>query len=172
MVNGNDYSRPYERNPKYDGNSVLGVVARDDVLFTRDMPNQSEINATLLSSRGRVGIDGFAIDSAGEPTKNYTYGMTSAERQKEYDYNRTSYRTRRFRKESMRRIGGLISNDRILETYIRPRSDGTAYVDSGFKRGVMKFDYNLLFNPPPNFVQVPRPVVTSVAPIYFMRNQD
>jgi hypothetical protein len=29
-----------------------------------------------------------------------------------------------------------------------------------------------MFNPPPNFVEVPRPVVTSVAPIYFMRNFD
>ena len=40
------------------------------------------------------------------------------------------------------------------------------------KRGSMRFDFNLMFNPPPNFVEVPRPVVTSVAPIYFVRNEN
>jgi hypothetical protein len=69
-------------------------------------------------------------------------------------------------------VGGIISNDRILETYIRKRSDGTAYVDAGFKRGRMQFDVGLIFNPPPNFVEVPRPVVTYYAPVFFMRNQD
>ncbi len=172
MLNGDDFTKPYVRNPDYDGKSVLGVIARDDVVFGRDMPQEAEINGTLLSAQGRVGIDGFAIDNNGEPTKDYLYGTTSAEQEKERAYNRTSYRTRRFRKESLRRIGGLISNERILETYIKPGQDGTAYVDSGFKRGVMKFDYNLIFNPPPNFVQVPRPVVTSVAPVYLMRNGD
>ena len=172
MLNGGDYTQPYKRNEAYEGNSVLGVIARDDVLFTSSMPNQAEVNATLLSAQGRVGIDGFAITDSGEPTKDYFYGLTAEERKKEEAYDRTSYETRRFRKDSFRRIGGLISNDRILETYIRPRSDGTSYVDAGFKRGSMRFDFNLMFNPPPNFVEVPRPVVTSVAPIYFMRNFD
>jgi hypothetical protein len=45
-------------------------------------------------------------------------------------------------------------------------------VDSGFKRGRMMFDINLLFNPPPNFIEVPRPVVTSIAPIYVVRGDD
>ena len=59
-----------------------------------------------------------------------------------------------------------------METYIRGRNDGTAYVDGGFKTGQMKFDLNLLFNPPPNFVELPRPVAVSFAPIFFVRNQD
>ncbi|MHC4163314.1 MAG: hypothetical protein ACYSUM_14390 [Planctomycetota bacterium] len=172
MLNGDDYSKPYERNVDYNGDSVLGVIARDDVLFARDMPYSSEINATLMSSTGRVGIDGFAITAAGEPTTNWTLGMTDAEKEKEKAYDRTSYKTRRFVKDSLRRIGGLISNDRILETYIKPRSDGTSYVSAGFKRGQMRFDFNLMFNPPPNFVEVPRPVQISVAPIYFMRDND
>jgi hypothetical protein len=171
MLHGDDYTKPYERNSDYQGNSVLGVIARDDILFTHDMPNQAEVNATLLSTRGRVGIDGFAIDADGEPTKDYKYDMPAAERERQEAYDRVwEYRTRRFRKDSLRRIGGLISNERILETYIRPGEGGTAYVDAGFKRGVMRYDFNLLFNPPPNYVEVPRPVVTSVAPIYFMHN--
>jgi glutathione peroxidase-family protein len=172
MLNGSDYAQSYRRNADYNGDSVLGVIARDDVLFTGSMPDQAEINATLLSAQGRVGIDGFAITEAGEPTKDYYYGLTPEEQLKEEAYDATSYETRRFRKDSLRRIGGLISNDRILETYIRPRSDGTSYVDAGFKRGKMRFDFNLMFNPPPNFVEVPRPVVTSIAPVYFLREYE
>ena len=69
-------------------------------------------------------------------------------------------------------MGGIISNDRIIESYIRARSDGTSYVDSGFKRGSMKFDINLLFNPPPNFVEVPRPVLTYYAPVFFQGGDE
>ena len=72
----------------------------------------------------------------------------------------------------MRRIGGLISNDRILETYIRPDSNGNAYVHSGFKRGTMKFDINLLRNPPPSFVNIPRPVIQFFSPIFVTSNAD
>jgi len=172
MLNGDDYTRPYQRNADYDGRSVLGVIARDDIVFTRDMPAQAEINGTLLSAQGRVGIDGFAIQTDGEPTKNWTYDLSPAQQETEDAYGRTSYRTRRFRKDSLRRMGGLISNERILETYIRPGPDGTSVVDAGFRRGVMKYDTNLVFNPPPNFVEVPRPVVTSVAPVYLTRGED
>jgi hypothetical protein len=172
MLHGDKYKKEYGRNERYSGNSVLGVIARDDVLFTDDMPKKAEINATLMSAHGRVGISGFAITEEGEPTKDWTAGMTSAERELEEAYRYTKYATDRFTKDSLRRIGGLISNDRILETYIRPRDDGTSYVDAGFKRGSMRFDFNLMFNPPPNFVEVPRPVVTSVAPVYFVRNND
>jgi hypothetical protein len=172
MLNGGDYTQPHTRNPAYDGNSVLGIIARDDILFTWYLPDATELNATLLSALGRVGIDGFAMDENGEPTKNYLYGLTAEEREKEQAYNYSPYKTRRFTKASLRRIGGIISNDRILETYIRARDDGTAYVDAGFKRGSMRYDFNLLFNPPPNFVEIPRPVQISVAPVYLMRDGD
>jgi hypothetical protein len=172
MLNGGDYTKPYVRNEDYDGKSVLGVVARDDVLLTAGLPTQAEINATLLSATGRVGIDGFQISEAGEPVKDWRYGLTSAEIEKEDAYRYTGTSNDTFRYESLRRIGGIISNDRILETYVKPRSDGTSYVDSGFKRGTMRYDFNLMFNPPPNFVEVPRPVAISIAPVYFVRGQD
>ena len=167
MLHGDDYTRPYERNPDYDGNSVLGVIARGDVLFTRGMPQQAELNATLMSADGRVGIDGFRITAEGEPDKGYLTGLSNEEQERERAYNRTSDETRRFRRESLRRIGSLISNDRILETYMR-RRHGTSTVDSGFKRGSIRFDVNLLFDPPPNFAEMPRPV-THYAPA-FMRD--
>jgi hypothetical protein len=172
MTNGSDYTQPYQRNESYSGNSVLGVIARDDIVFTQSMPSSAEVNATLMSAFGRVGIDGFAIDESGTPVKDHYYGLSAEERKKEQAYDLTAYKTRTFTKDSLRRLGGIISNDRILETYIRPRSDGTSYVDSGFKRGNMRYDYNLLFNPPPNFVEVPRPVVASIVPIYFVRGEE
>jgi hypothetical protein len=169
MNNGGDYTKPYQRNDQYKGNSVLGIIARDDVLFTNGMPAQAEVNATLLSAMGRVGIDGFRIDTNGEPIKDVYYGLTPEQREREEAYNQTAYKASAFKKESLRRLGGIVSNDRILETYIKAKSDGTSTVDSGFKRGNMRFDYNLLFNPPPNFVNVPRPVAISIAPVYFVR---
>ncbi|MCK6458259.1 MAG: hypothetical protein L6Q95_00005 [Planctomycetes bacterium] len=172
MLNGGDYTKPYARNEAYDGKSVLGVVARDDVLMTDSLPTQAEINATLLSATGRVGIDGFQINDLGEPVKNWRYGLTAAEIETENAYRYTGTTNYTFKYESLRRIGGLISNDRILETYVLPGSGGTSYVDAGFKRGTMRYDFNLMFNPPPNFVQVPRPVAISIAPVYFIRGQD
>ncbi len=172
MINGGDYRASYGRNPDYDGMSVLGVVARTDVLLTNQMPASAEINATLMAVEGRVGISGFQIDSLGEPVQNQYYGLTGTDLTKELAYAATTYADQLYVKDSLRRIGGIISNSRILETYIKPRADGTAYVDSGFKRGRMLFDINLLFNPPPNFVEVPRPVLVNYAPIFLVRNAD
>jgi hypothetical protein len=172
MLNGGDYTKPYTRNEAYDGKSVLGVVARDDVLLTDSLPTQAEINATLLSATGRVGIDGFQIKDDGEPVKDWRYGLTAAEIEKENAYRYTGTTNYTYKYESLRRIGGIISNDRILETYVKPGSGGTSYVDAGFKRGTMRYDFNLMFNPPPNFVEVPRPVAISIAPVYFVRGQD
>jgi len=172
MLNGDQFSQPYVRNEAYDGKSVLGVIARDDVLYTYNLPQKAEINATLLSATGRVGIDGFQINETGEPVKDWRYGLTAEQIEQENAYRYTGTKNYTFKRESLRRIGGIVSNDRILETYVLPRNDGTSYVDSGFKRGTMKFDFNLLFNPPPNFVEVPRPVAISIAPVYFVRGQD
>ena len=133
------------------------------------MPQSAEINATLMSVKGRVGVEGIGIDESGNPTRDTFVGLTDPQIEREEAYNRTDYRTQRFVRDSLRRMGGIISNNRIIETYIRSRSDGTAYVDAGFKRGRMRFDVSLIFSPPPNFVEVPRPVVMYYAPIYFER---
>jgi hypothetical protein len=169
MENGSDYTKAYVRNADYDGRSTLGVIARDDVLFTHRMPSSAEVNATLMSVQGRVGVEGIGLDANGNPTRDTMAGLTDAQREIEQNYNRTSYYVKRFVRDSLRRMGGIISNERIVETYIRSRRDGTAYVNAGFKRGQMRFDLSLIFSPPPNFVQVPRPVVMYYAPLYFAR---
>jgi len=155
MQNGSDHTQPYERNPSYKGDSALGVIARGDILLTAGLPQQAEVNATLLSAEGRVGIDGICI-TAGEPDKDYLARLTEDARAVEEAYNRTTYKSMRFTRESLRRMGGIVSNDRVVETVIRPRGDGTSYVDSGFKRGSTRFDVNLACNPPPNFVRIAR----------------
>jgi hypothetical protein len=178
MLNGLDYTKPYDRNPAYTGQSVLGIISREDVLFKKELPSSAEVNATLMAVNGRVGIDGFWANPDGELSKDSASvraQLLSPERlQKEraYDYSAGIYPTRLFTKDSLRRIGGVVSNNRILETYIKTASNGTSQVDAGFKRGSMKFDINLLFNPPPNFVEVPRPVLTYFVPVMFVRNND
>jgi len=138
MLNGRDCTQPYERNPDYDGNSKLDVIARGDLLLTRGLPQRAEINATLASLEGRVGIDGFRIPEEGEPDKAYLSGLSSEARAREEAYNLTPYKTRRFRRESLRRVGALHSHGRVLETYIRARKDGTSAVDSGFESVVRR----------------------------------
>jgi hypothetical protein len=83
-----------------------------------------------------------------------------------------NYKSSPFVKDSLRRLGGMISDERIIETYIRGRQDGTAYVDVGFKRGSSRYDYNLRYNPPPNFVEIPRPLVAAFTPVFFNREDE
>jgi len=177
MLNGDDPNATYTRNPDYTGSSVLGLISKDDVVFTWNMPDNSEINATLMSVDGRVGIDGIWLDANGEPILDSNWArrkyLTEEQRALEDLYDRSgTFKTRAFVKESMRRIGGIISDNRIMETYIKARSDGTAYVAGGFKRGAMRFDFNLLYNSPPYYVDIPRPVLTSFAPVFLVRNDD
>lgn len=176
MLNGSDAALPYSRNTTYQGDSVLGVIAKDDILFTSGMPTSAEVNATLMSVEGRVGSDAILLDTAGNPVQdtasNRTKYLTPEQIVIEGLYDKTNWKTKTFVKESLRRIGGIISNDRIVETFIKAAKDGTASVAAGFKRGAMRFDFNLLHNPPPNFVEVPRPVLAYFAPVFLVRSND
>jgi hypothetical protein len=176
MLNGGDPTAPYARNTEYSGDSVLGVIAKDDILFTWTMPDKAELNATLLSVEGRVGTDRILLDSNGDPvsytTSNRKKYMTEEEIALEDLYDKGSFKSKSFVKDSLRRIGGIISNDRIIETFIKQAKDGTATVSAGFKRGSMRFDFNLLHNPPPYFVEVPRPVLSYFAPVFLVRNNE
>ena len=177
MVNGSDYTETYARNPKYEGHSVLGIIAHDDIRFTHTMPGNAEVNGTLLAVYGRVGVDGFWADETGDLHKDNWRTrrdyLTPEQQAKERAYDRLgNTQTKLFVKDSLRRIGGIISNNRIMETYVSADKQGYAKVTAGYKRGSSKFDINMLFNPPPNFVDVPRPVVTAFVPVFMVRNDD
>ncbi|MHC4223530.1 MAG: hypothetical protein ACYSUN_06050, partial [Planctomycetota bacterium] len=156
MLHGTDYIDPYVRNPEYTGDDILGVIAREDVLFTHTIPGKAEVNGTLMSVNGRVGIDGFWADESGElhgdsESARSAY-LTPEQQETERAYDRHgSYNTKLFIRESLRRIGGIVSNNRIMETYVSSQ-DGYSKVSAGFKRGSMLFDISVLVNPPPNFV--------------------
>ena len=91
--------------------------------------------------------------------------------QAESNRSETCHRGGSFQKTAIRRIGGVISNNRILDTWIRTK-DGVSEVQYGFISGNMQFDINLLFNPPPNFVEVPRPVLSYFVPIMLVRDHN
>jgi len=177
MKNGtsSNYADRYERNDQYTGNSTLGVISREDILVTKGVPEYAEVNGTLMSVGGRVGIDGFVTTDTGDLVKstrrNRDRYLSEAELEEWRAYRETSYRERKFKKSALRRIGGVISNNRILETWIRTKK-GISEVQYGFVSGNMQFDINLLFNPPPNFVEVPRPVLTYFVPIMLVRDNN
>ncbi|MHC5050023.1 MAG: hypothetical protein ACYTGK_05365, partial [Planctomycetota bacterium] len=110
-------SEPYTRNPDYTGNSVLGILARDDILFTWEMPNNAEVNATLMSVEGRVGSDGLWVDPEGNPVKDSWWArrnlLTEEEFDKELSYDKSgNYRTRPFVKDSLRGTTSTCSSTR------------------------------------------------------------
>jgi hypothetical protein len=129
-----------------------------------------------MSVTGGGGADAILLDENGDPvpynSSNRKKYLTPEQQETEELYDKTTWKTKSYIKESLRRIGGIISNNRIVETYIKAAKDGTASVAAGFKRGAMRFDFNLLHNPPPNFVEVPRPVLAYFAPVFLVRNSD
>ncbi len=140
-LNGLDPYKPYVPNPDYDNLAVLGLIARSDIVYTLDVPDIFEINATLMSMTGRVGIDGVTLNSKGEVGK---YNRIPDQ------WGRTSYKT--FLKTSIRRLGGITTYRRPVDTVIRNGS-----VVSGFKRGASAFDSKILVAPPPFFLARPTP---------------
>ena len=178
-----DYREQYRSSPPV---SVLGVIAKDSVVFAREMSSNSEINGTLLSVEGRVGIDGFwADDTTGELYRDYYNRskdswptrekyLSPEQQQVERAYDRDGFiKTRLFKYQSLRRLGGIISNNRVMETYVKAdKKTGMSLVDAGFARGKMMFDMNLRFNPPPNFIEIPMPEVRSFLPIHIVREGE
>ncbi|MHC4409268.1 MAG: hypothetical protein ACYS0F_09715 [Planctomycetota bacterium] len=177
MSNGtsSDWTQKYQRNSEYQGDSTLGIIARDDIVFTHNVPDRTEVNGTLMSVAGRVGIDGFVTMDDGDlvvsSSKSRNQYMTQEQKDAWRAYQRTKYYEKQFQKTAIRRIGGVISNNRILDTWIRTK-DGVSEVQYGFVSGNMQFDINLLFNPPPNFVEVPRPVLSYFVPIMLVRDNN
>lgn len=141
FVNGDKPWLPYEPNPDYQGSAALGLLAQNDILYTRDVPDNFEVNATMASITGRVGIDGVVLDDDGEiVAENKIYN----------DYGEDINRT--FRKNSIRRLGGITTAKRPVETVVRNGS-----ITAGFNVGRAVFDQNMVANPPPNFLSVEKP---------------
>ena len=154
MLNGTDPSERYTFNQEYTGNSVLGIMARDDIRYAVDVPTRLEINASLISTEGMVGFTGIGVSGDGTIV---TLSPDASRPASDYI------------KESIRRLGGIVSRQRPVTTYV----DATNTVLAGFERGMSFMDRNLMIrnggNAAPPFVfQENRPVwaLTSAGRIF------
>ncbi len=134
FLNGSNPDLPYEPNPNYDNNAVLGLVSAGDVIYSRKVPENLEINASVIALNGRVGIEGVVLAEDGSISKyNQMYDQWGRKKNKW-----------KFDRNSIRRLGGVSSARRPIDTVV----DG-GFIASGFKTGVQIFDGKLVTSPPP-----------------------
>ncbi len=140
-LNGDEPDLPYEPNPDYENSAVLGLIARNDILYTNDVPDNFEINASMLSLEGRVGIEGIELNGEGEVVA-YNKIMDQFSR----------LTNEAFGKSSIRRLGGITTCRRPVDSVIM---DGR--IRAGFQHGRSAFDTMVLACPPPCFMEMPVP---------------
>lgn len=140
-LNGDKPWLPYKPNPDYSNHATLGLVARNDVLYAREVPDNFEINASMMAMTGRVGIEGVVLDADGVVT-DYNKFFDEFGRKAEG----------KFQKNSIRRLGGITTAKRPIETVVK---DGS--IVAGFNVGKSVFDVGLLEGPPPFFLPFPIP---------------
>ena len=127
MNNGAVPDQPYVSNPEYTGAAVLAIMAAGDVTYSRSVPNNFEINASLISVNGRVGFEGIVPTGDGSQVSLVMESGQAAS----------------YVKDSIRRLGGIVSRQRPISTYI---DEGTHEILCGFRRGGSIMDRNLLMN--------------------------
>ena len=140
-LNGKEPWNDYEPNTDYDGSATLGLIARNDVIYSRDLPYRVEINASMTAATGRVGLEGVVLDEVGEVT-GYNQFVDAFGRSVSDN----------FLNESIRRLGGITSAKRPVETVI---DDGA--IAAGFQMGNSVFDSGLVAGPPPRYLSYEEP---------------
>ncbi len=134
MLNGTNKEEPYVENPDYQGSSLLALMARDDIRYAKECPPQLEINASLISARGVVSFEGIEVSDDGSQVSSWLGDDPT------------------YVKESIRRLGGIVSRKRPVATYI----DERGYISAGFENGESIMDQNLILssgnNAPPPFM--------------------
>ena len=146
MLYGIDPSEDYEFNPDYDGQSVLLMISRGDITYSKTAPKKIEINGTLVSTQGKVAMEGIELSPDGSEIR-VNDDVTANPAQ--------------YIKDSLRRLGGIISRERPVAAYV----DSTSTVIAGFAEGQSKMDRNLMLEAggitmPPNSPQLDRPIWT------------
>ncbi len=146
MLNGLDKTQRYKFNPAYRGKSVLGIMSRGDITYSRDIPASIEINASLISTQGKVAMEGISVNADGTQV-----GIT----------NDAAAHPNLYVKDSIRRLGGIVSRKRPVATYV----DSSNNVGCGFREGVSIMDRNMILKnggniSPPYVFQMNRPTWT------------
>jgi hypothetical protein len=132
MANGKDHTQPYVENPDYDGDSLLAIMAKGDIVYSKDAPPELEVNASLISADGSVKFEGIgvSVDGADVWSEHSEYQVLT----------------------SIRRLGGIVSRKRPIATYINEKG----YIAAGFEFGESIMDQNLILssgtNAPPPFM--------------------
>jgi hypothetical protein len=135
FLNGANKAKDYVPNPAYTGTAVLGILAERDIVYTSDLPNQTEINATLLCKNGEVRVQGLQVNPDGTVTETAGGWV----------------------KLSLRRLGSLITNWRPVSSYV----DSSNTVTRGFVYAKSRFDSRQRINPPIGFPTLTRPRVVA-----------
>ncbi len=134
MLNGTNKDEKYTDNPDYAGQSLLAVMAKGDIRYSANCPPQLEVNASLISAEGSVSFEGIEVSADGKDVSSWLGD----------DPN--------FVKESIRRLGGIVSRNRPVATYI----DEWGFISAGFENGESIMDQNLILssgtNAPPPFM--------------------
>ena len=124
----------YGHNPNYTGNSALGLITGEDVLYTNEVGMELELNFAAFVGRDLV-LEGAGIDPA-TGVRDGTYDAT-------------------FLKEDLCIFGSRIvarnAFNHILNT-------ATETALSGFPNRAMLYDRALTASPPPYFVELPFPL--------------
>jgi hypothetical protein len=146
MLNGLDKTKRYQFNPAYRGKSILGIMSRNDITYSRNIPASIEINASLISTEGKVSMEGISVNNDGTQV-----GIS----------NSAAAHPNLYVKDSIRRLGGIVSRKRPVATYV----DSSNNVGCGFKEGVSIMDRNMILKnggniSPPYVFQMNRPTWT------------
>lgn len=152
MLNGEspDMGAEYALNPDYSGSSVLAIMATGDVTYSHEVPQHFEINAALVSTQGRVGFEGLLpVDDGATVQNNIDQGMPLTDKIK----------------ESIRRLGGIVSRKRPVSSYIH---EDTMEVVTGFRWGKSMMDPNLVLRGGSNMITPPM-VIREEKPLWILR---
>ncbi|MCE9638031.1 MAG: hypothetical protein K8T90_20205 [Planctomycetes bacterium] len=134
-LNGADKTQEFIPNPAYTGNSVLGIIARNDIEIRSDVPDQAEIDGTLMARDGEFRVRGVDVANNSSGDANVTAVSNG------------------FVKQSLRRLGGVISNQRPITTFV----DSSNAVTRGFVFTKSIYDTRQRTNPPRGFPTLNRP---------------
>jgi len=124
-LNGTNPAQPYVPNPAFIRNHALGIISKGDIKYARTAPASIEINASLISSAGMIGMEGIVLDANGTPTLSGAANI----------------------KTSMRRLGAIMSSKRPCATLL----DNMNQVMHGFSAGSSTYDRMLLTSAPPGY---------------------
>lgn len=124
-LNGLTPAQPYDVNPTFVRNHALGLIAKNDIRFARTAPATMEVNASLISTNGMIGMEGIVLDAAANPSLSGAAAI----------------------KTSLRRYGTVMSAKRPVSTLL----DVANQVIHGFQQGSSQYDSGLVMIVPPGY---------------------